>query len=574
MDRKIVFPGAIPLETDLLGTNKNAMIALAKLAEILFGTGTIVSGLGVSPTSPASLSVSVAPGQIYALENMDSTDYSSIVADIDHQIVKQGIMLDAATVACAAPGTVGYSINYLIQATFQEVDQDPVLLPYYNSSNPAQPYAGPNNTGLTNNTNRACKCVVAAKAGTASTTGTQTTPSPDVGYVGIGVVTVAHGQTTILSGDISSYKDYPALPRAGIAWDAKNKIYTKDISGSGNFTLTDAEASNPIIQLDGALTGNVSIVLPNESCQWVFINNTTGAYTVYLTTVPAGTDCSVDQSKAGLAVCDGAGTVRVVAGGGGGGSYVVKTTFTATAGQTSFSHTYAVGSIFMVTRNGVSVGYTATSGTAVVLSTPASLSDEVVLFEGALTVPAQPVATEVTQGIARVATDAEMDAESSDSLIITPLKLYHANIRVIQGQDQKSAGTDGGTFTSGAWQTRTLTQQFSFIPGASITGNQITLPSGVYWIDASAPAYAVNGHQLKLYNVTDSVDEIFGLSSHTGANGFNDRAVIHASLVVSGGPKVYELRHKCQSTVTGNGFGKAANVSGIEVFAEINIRKL
>ncbi len=42
MDRQIVYPGAIPLETDLLNTNKYTMIGLAKLAAAVMGTSTYV----------------------------------------------------------------------------------------------------------------------------------------------------------------------------------------------------------------------------------------------------------------------------------------------------------------------------------------------------------------------------------------------------------------------------------------------------------------------------------------------------------------------------------------------------
>ena len=40
MDRQIVYPGAIPLETDLLNTYRNVLVALAKLAQAVWGTTT------------------------------------------------------------------------------------------------------------------------------------------------------------------------------------------------------------------------------------------------------------------------------------------------------------------------------------------------------------------------------------------------------------------------------------------------------------------------------------------------------------------------------------------------------
>lgn len=209
MDRVLIYPGQIPLETDLLNTNRNTMLAISKLAKAMFGTNTIVNGLSVGASSPAALTVDVQPGEIYSLQNLDSSSYSSLPADTAHQVMKQGIMLDKVTLACAAPGTSGFSINYLIQATLQESDGTPVVLPFYNASNPSQAYSGPNNTGASSNTVRACTAVVTAKAGTAATTGTQTTPAPDSGYVGIAVVTVANGQSTIVAGNISAYSGAP-----------------------------------------------------------------------------------------------------------------------------------------------------------------------------------------------------------------------------------------------------------------------------------------------------------------------------------------------------------------------------
>lgn len=216
MDRQIVYPGAIPLETDLLNTNKNAMIGLSKLAAAILGTSTFLNGLACTPTGPASLQVYVAPGEIYSLQNIDGTAYSSIAADTTHAILKQGISLDQLTLSCPAPITAGQSVNYLIQVAYQDTDANAVVLPYYNSSNPSQAYAGPANSGATQNTVRKGVCAVSAKAGVAATTGTQTTPAPDSGYIGAFVVTVAYGQTQITAPNIAAYAGAPFLPSGGL----------------------------------------------------------------------------------------------------------------------------------------------------------------------------------------------------------------------------------------------------------------------------------------------------------------------------------------------------------------------
>ena len=81
----------------------------------------------------------------------------------------------------------------------------------------------------------------------------------------------------------------------------------------------------------------------------------------------------------------------------------------------------------------------------------------------------------------------------------------------IKLSDTKTAGTDGGTFTSGAWYTRTLnTEDVDTGNHCSLTSNQFTLDAGTYRIKARSAAYDVNAHIAKLYNITDAADEIIG----------------------------------------------------------------
>lgn len=209
MDRQIIYAGAIPLETDLLSTNKNMMVGLSKLSAAILGTGIVLNGFTCVPTGVASLQVQLTAGEIYSLQNIDGTAYSSIALDTTHQIVKQGILLDTVLLTATPPVTAGQSINYLVQVTYQDSDLLPVVLPYYNASNPSVAYSGPANTGTTNNTVRKGVATVGIKAGIAATTGSQTTPAPDSGYTGMFVVTVANGQTTITSPNISTLAGAP-----------------------------------------------------------------------------------------------------------------------------------------------------------------------------------------------------------------------------------------------------------------------------------------------------------------------------------------------------------------------------
>ncbi|TBW32618.1 hypothetical protein EYW49_22020 [Siculibacillus lacustris] len=211
MRRQMVYSGQIPLETDLLHTNRDVMIALGFFAQAILGTTTCVDGLACTPTSPASMTVNVAPGSIYAVAAVDDASYSSLAADTTHSILKQGLLYDSAAFALTAPATVGYAINYLIQGTFSEVDGGSTVLPYYNSSNPAVAWSGPSNSGAAQHTTRTGTLSLSTKAGTAATSGTQTTPSADAGYVPLWVVTVAYGATSISSGNIVVHPNAPFI---------------------------------------------------------------------------------------------------------------------------------------------------------------------------------------------------------------------------------------------------------------------------------------------------------------------------------------------------------------------------
>ena len=178
VDRVIVYPGQIPLDGDLLRTNRAAMLGLAKLAQALLGTATAVNGLACTPTAPASLQVQIAPGEVYAMANLDASAYGSLPADTAHAILKQGIALDATLLTCTPPAAVGQSVAYLVQVAYQDQDAEPTLLPYYNAANPAQAFSGPNNSGAAQPTVRRGAVVLQLKAGIAAPTGSQQTPAP------------------------------------------------------------------------------------------------------------------------------------------------------------------------------------------------------------------------------------------------------------------------------------------------------------------------------------------------------------------------------------------------------------
>jgi len=141
--------------------------------------------------------------------------------------------------------------------------------------------------------------------------------------------------------------------------------------------------------------------------------------------------------------------------------------------------------------------------------------------------------------------------------------------------DQKTQNTDGGTFTFGAWRTRDLqTTRTNEISGASVASNQITLPTGSYYCEWSAPAYggaSANEHQTRLYNTTGAVVLLLG-SSEAVAKQVQTRSVGSGRFTVSGST-VIELQHRIAGTVVTEGFGFASNFAS-EIYSQISIWKV
>ena len=144
-------------------------------------------------------------------------------------------------------------------------------------------------------------------------------------------------------------------------------------------------------------------------------------------------------------------------------------------------------------------------------------------------------------------------------------------------QDQKPQGTHGGTFTAGDWRTRDLnTVLTNTISGASLAANQITLPAGRYYVEASAPGYYCGRHQAKLRRITaTAADILLGTcliaTQHSTANyaaAASARSTVSGTFQI-GSDVVFELQHQCQTTQNTD-FGVSANFT-TEIYSDIRI---
>jgi hypothetical protein len=237
MDRPIVYTQEQGRSTDFLFASRATMIGLGKLAKAMLGANTIIEGLAVAPTAPASLAVQVGSGQIYSFQPVDASAYGILPADTSDSIVKQGLLMQATTLNTPAPATSGYSINYLIEAAYQDSDTNSVVLPYFNSANPSQPLIGQNNSGAAQATQRQGLCVVQVKAGAAATTGSQTTPAVDVGYTALAVVTVAYGQSSVTSSNITPVDGAPIISNLLTMMQTASPITAHDVGSVNAYAM-------------------------------------------------------------------------------------------------------------------------------------------------------------------------------------------------------------------------------------------------------------------------------------------------------------------------------------------------
>ena len=141
--------------------------------------------------------------------------------------------------------------------------------------------------------------------------------------------------------------------------------------------------------------------------------------------------------------------------------------------------------------------------------------------------------------------------------------------------DEKAHNADGGTFTSGAWRTRDLNTEIADPDGiVSISSNQFTLSAGDYLIEASAPAYSVNQHVIRLQNITASTTVEHGQSAYADGSyaGFV-RSILVARVSLTGNT-AFEIQHRSSLTKATNGLGTQTTFTGtVSIYTVVKIYK-
>jgi hypothetical protein len=137
---------------------------------------------------------------------------------------------------------------------------------------------------------------------------------------------------------------------------------------------------------------------------------------------------------------------------------------------------------------------------------------------------------------------------------------------------QRETSGAGGTFTSGAWRTRILNHQITDIDNiATLSSNTLTLQAGRYMIECEVPAFKVDRHQARLWDITNSVEIGVGTNAYSGDTCETQNYSFIREVVVLTEATTFRIEHKCTTTRATDGFGTGGNWS-VEHFAMVTIR--
>jgi hypothetical protein len=186
-------------------------------------------------------------------------------------------------------------------------------------------------------------------------TGTPLAPTPALGDNSTKIATTAFVQGTV------------------------NGTLTKSVAGGANVTLSAVEAGNGVLNLTGALTANIAVIVPAAG-KWTVVNGTSGAYTLTVKTA-SGTGVVVTQGRSQNLWCDGTNVYQQVTDFISPAMTGTPTAPTATAGT---STTQVATTAFVQTaKNGATTVNVA--GNANVALTAAQAGVGIILLTGALT---------------------------------------------------------------------------------------------------------------------------------------------------------------------------------------------
>lgn len=180
------------------------------------------------------------------------------------------------------------------------------------------------------------------------------------------------------SGDNST-----SVANTGFVFNATDGMATVSVAGNTDVTLTQAQYGSAIVNLTGALTGNINLKFPQQTGQWVVANNSSGAFAITAKTTAAGGATAVlPQGSAVVVYSDG--TNVYFASSTSGQVSFTRTPFAPAAGTTALTVPtgYTVGNI-LIEKNGAvleSADFTATDGSTITLTNATIAGDKINVY--------------------------------------------------------------------------------------------------------------------------------------------------------------------------------------------------
>ena len=140
-------------------------------------------------------------------------------------------------------------------------------------------------------------------------------------------------------------------------------------------------------------------------------------------------------------------------------------------------------------------------------------------------------------------------------------------------RDERPSGTNGGSTTSGAWQTRVLNTAKNSCSWASLANNRITLPAGKYYIKAEIPVLCGNGSRAAVYDNTHASYLAYSPSCYSSSGDSTSVLISLQGEITLAAQADIELRMYVQASHA-NGCGTASSSGAPEVYSEVRVWKM
>ena len=223
-------------------------------------------------------------------------------------------------------------------------------------------------------------------------------------------------------------------------------------------------------------------------------------------------------------------------------------------------------------RQEPTTAYSASSTTLTLTEATSSFDDMYCVYLGKAVQTVNPPNASV--GTSQLADNGVTTAKILDDAVTETKLSALANpfaSQLLHVRKESSSNNDGASVVGD--QTRTLnTIVTNEITGASLSSNQITLPSGTFYIIAKAPFRDPSRNRAFLYNVTDASVDLLGVSAHNSTSGTSGNTFTQGRFTINAS-KVFELRHYCSGAAS-TGLGLGTSDGRTQVYSDVQIWRI